>query len=272
MLDANITNLLQRKISDYFQSDLREMRDGSEKIYMDFGRRNICSPTMLHQAAALCCEHIKKRSYYINEELHKLTEQGILTVTENNKTELIEVLKDVFSKDIQAIKQIVERRPLISNFSFDPDIYFAKAISEGIQRIEVELDTLILSKKDTGLPAHTLTIYNNGVIGAVQSGHNITATVNQHIDSKKEQLLAALQYLKNKVEEESIINGNDIIETINDGINQIGQEKVNNFKLQACLMMLMTTLQTLPNLKPAVAALAEASDYYFGTSIATILR
>lgn len=269
MLDASILKILSGKIGDHIRTDLASIELEASKIYSDFARRNILSPGALHQVAGVCCDHIKKRSEFINSLLMDLSERGILLVTIENKNELLEIIKGIYVSDITAMKGTMNR-PMLGKI--DTTRYFEEAIHNGLERIESELEVLMLTRKETSAPSQTITLYNYGTIGAFQSGTQITATVNQEIEIKKEKLVAALNEIKNKVEDENIENSNDIVETIDDGINELSQESINYFRLQGHLMMLMTTLQTLPNLKPAVAVLAQAYDYYFGTSIGNLLK
>ncbi len=114
-------------------------------------------------------------------------------------------------------------------------------------------------------------VYNYGSANAIQAGHN--NFINQTTAEKSEKLVSSISSLLQQLklqEADSLPPGltTSIEETLVE-LQRPDNEK-NMFKVQSCLMMTMTTLQTLPALKPAVATLVSAYDYYFGTNVSAM--
>ncbi|ACH38922.1 hypothetical protein Gbem_1908 [Citrifermentans bemidjiense Bem] len=268
-LDREVLKILSVRLGDLIQSSRSEIEVEAAQIYNDFARRNIVSPMALRMVAEMCCKHIKNRGQKICDLFSDLAERGVLSFIPETRDEFFGIARDHMKSDLQRLKTVTDR-PMIGKF--DPTSMLEVAISDGLDQIDAQIGILTLTKKvPSNSTSQTLTLYNYGTIGAIQSGSNMTAQISQNGVGSKEDLLKALENLKSVLTGEDIANKLDIIDTIDEGIKELDQESVNVFKLQGYIMMLVAALQTLPTLKPAVVVLAQAYDFYFGTTVSDVL-
>lgn len=211
--EPGIQRILDAKFKDIARSGLDEMRAESDRVRSDFARRNLLTPAMSHEIASRCCKHLKIRSEKFNTVLKELAESGVLTISSENKGALLEISKSHFQSDLPAIIETTEM-PMFG-FKLDLDTYFNTAVREGFERMESEIELLMLTKRGLFYPSNqTITLHNYGTIGAVQSGSDMSAVVNQEIISKKEDLISALTGLKLAITVDNQPNSSEIIETI----------------------------------------------------------
>ena len=275
-----VFNILQRKLSAFVD-------DGRQAFYDEIGRevgkvasRGFSMPTgnLRYRIVELSAERVRNVSKIGLDVANELNEKHVLIIDSRSKQAIIEAIMSEVSKESDKLKQFAKNR--LPNAAppggGNPLNIITEAVARAYNEIEIELDILINSKKKNEVNS-VFNVYNYGNANAIQAGQNniINQIVTADMSEKAEKLTSSITQLLQQLKLHSA-------DTLSTGLTSSIEEtlielhrpetEINMFKVQSVLMMTMTTLQTLPALKPAVTALVTAYDYYFGTNVSTMFN
>ncbi len=218
----------------------------------------------------LSADRIKGITKNVIAMIHELTVKHILDLDASSKESIINTVMTEVSIEADNLMQYTS--DLITQIQSTLDGSMFNDIQESVKRarneIDTEMDVILLTKNKNDISS-VFNIYNYGTAHSIQAGQNNYLT--QNLSEKDEKLASAI----NNLLQELTLHGtdsfsSDLIKTVQDALVELNCPEKNYFKIQSYLMT-MTTLQTLPALKPAVTTLATAYDYYFGTNVAAQL-
>jgi hypothetical protein len=271
-MTVNGVDILQRKISTFIDDGRQVFYDEINRETAKDASRGFDMPTgnLRYRIVELSANRIRNIAKKAIEVVNELAEKRVLVMTIPSKQPILDAIMTELSKEASLLSAHADNwlanAPLASNLGN----IITESVTRARTEADIELDILI-NTKTTNEVNSVFNIYNYGTANNIQAGHNNNIT---YVESEKsEKLVSALMALLEQIkvqEVSSLPSGltTSLEETVVE-LQRPGNDK-NSFKIQSSLMMAMTTLQTLPALKPAVATLATAYDYYFGTSLSTV--
>ena len=272
MTDSGLS-ILKRKLSAFRYDGRQAFYDMLDLESAKVASRGFTRPTgaLLYKKVELSAERIRIISKKGLDVINELAERQVIKIDGLSKQSIVETVMAEVLNEADMLKKYednwLKNSPPGSNL---PSIITDSAV-KAKNEIEIELDILINSKKKNEVNS-VFNVYNYGSANTIQTGHN--NIINQTITDKSEDLVSAitelLQQLKLQDADSLPLGLTKSIEETLVELRRPDNEK-NMFKIQSCLMMTMTTLQTLPALKPAVISLVTAYDFYFGTNVTAMI-
>lgn len=271
-MTVNGFDILQRKISVFVDDGRQGFYDDIDKEASNDAGRGFSMPTgqFLYRVVELSAVRIRNIAKKAIEIVSELAEKHVLSMSVSSKQPILDAIMSELSKEANRLSEHADTwlhgAPLADNFGN----VITEAVTRAKAEVDIELDILINTKANKEVNS-VFNIYNYGTANAIQAGHNNKMTYTE--TEKSEKLISALSALLQQIKTQEITalpSGltTSLEETIEELHRPVNEK--NSFKIQSSLMMAMTTLQTLPALKPAVATLVTAYDYYFGTGLSAM--
>lgn len=271
MTDSGL-NILHRKLSAFIEDGRQVFFDEIRRESAKDASRGFPMPSgaLIYKKVELSAERIRTISKKGLEVINDLAVRQVVKIDALSKQAIIETVMSEVLKEADMLNSYVDEwlRSAPQGNSL-PNI-ITESVVKAKEEIEIELDILINAKKTSEVNS-VINVYNYGTANTIQAGHNNNIT--HSVPEKSEKLVAALNALLQQIKEQEVSSlPSGLTTSLEETLVELQRpdEDRNPFKIQASLMMAMTTLQTLPVLKPAVTTLATAYDYYFGTSLSTV--
>jgi len=267
-------NILKRKISAIIDDGRQDFYDEINRETVKFASRGFSVPIGNPgvKIVELLVRQIRDISINSLKVISDLADKKVLDVNSQSKHRIIAIVMNEVSNEAGKLKLYADKQYAKAPIQGKMANLIFEATTKVKKEIELELDILINSNKPKEINS-VFNVYNYGTANAIQAGHN--NYINQNITEKTDKLVASILDILQQIKlQDAKTLPHGLKESIEEALVELqspGDEK-NMFKVQSCLLMTMTTLQTLPALKPAVAVLVTAYDYYFGTNASQMFK
>lgn len=269
MLNNDLIELANRQIQIACEEQQRSLNLKVRQIRADMAKRGMLSSSnhilAIQEAYA---DITKERGILAWDILLRCISTVGITFNESLETELKSVIESHLPEHMNGFQSEVNQFATQIGM---PDIVsrLPDAIGDARKRTlrkifsEIELFILKLKVKPVELPYTPQINIHNSSIGALQTGNESVANVNQKIDTEiNKSLLEALINISEALRSMGSLPQNDIqeiTELVNDGIQEIKKDNPNSSKLKAFVSTIGNAISFTADLKPAYESLKTAA-------------
>lgn len=229
------------------------------------------SGNMIHEVQLKCAEAVHERAAIVWQILHRAVTSLGVQYDEDMERELASAAEHYFPEHMDGLNYYVSEAAhqigKVDIVNKIPDeIGNARRVALGRLSSEIRLFVMALQRTRNPQPAYApqLNIFNS-TVGAIQTGHQSTANVQQQINAEsREALIKALDVITERLGTSDALsakNKAEIVELVTDTKNELGKAEPNITKVGAYLSAIGGTLGAIANLKPAYDALKTAAGF-----------
>jgi len=270
VIDPKILEVAHAQIAlEIGEQDKRLSQTIEASVAAFSARGMVRSGNMIHEVQSKCVEAVHERANIVWQILHRAVTTLGVAYHDELEHELVSAVDRYFPDHMDGLKyriaETARRIGMADVVSRMPDeVLTARRVALGRLSSEIKLFVMALQKTRNPQPAYTPQVnIINSTIGAVQTGHQSSANVQQQINSEsREALIKALDMIAEQLgknDELPARNKAEVVELVADTKNELGKAEPNITKVSGYLAAIGGTLGAIANLKPAYDTLKAAA-------------